>query len=235
MQRSLRDLRLPIPDDQEMNAYTEMLISRDTPMHETLTQELSIVAVQFMEAACSARDGDREATSAHIAHAIALLRGLPSLGPRRARLPSNVETQVVRGGLPAWQTRKVTAHVEANLSRRIRIHEIAQLLGLSASHFCRSFKCSFGATPREYVLRRRIEVSQALMLTTAESLSSIALRCGMCDQQHFSRSFRRIVGQTPSMWRRTRRDSLKMVCHCDPLRTEFARDTVRADFENVER
>jgi AraC family transcriptional regulator len=185
-----------------------MLISRDTPAHETLARELSVVAAQLIEAACRARGGDREATRAHIAHAIALLRGMPSLGPNGTRLPSDVETYVVRGGLPAWQTRKIIAHVEANLSRRVHIGELARLLGLSASHFCRAFKCSFGAAPRDYVLRRRIEVAQALMLTTSEPLSSIAVGCGMCDQQHFARTFRRIVGETPSAWRRTRRGSL---------------------------
>lgn len=207
----MTDVRFPSPEDREITGFAEPLISRAKSKHESLTLELSVVAVQFMEAACSARDGNREATTAHITHAIALLRGMPSLGPRGARPLSNVATPVARGGLPAWQARKVNAHVQANLSRRIRIHEIAQLLGLSASHFCRAFKCSFGATPREYVLCRRIEASQALMLTTAESLGSIALKCGMCDQQHFTRSFHRIVGQTPSSWRRTRRDSLKMI------------------------
>ena len=88
------------------------------------------------------------------------------------------------------------------------MRELAALLGLSASHFCRAFKCSFGASPRDYVVRRRIEVAQALMLTTSEPLSSIAVSCGMCDQQHFTHSFRRIVGETPSTWRRTRRGSL---------------------------
>jgi AraC family transcriptional regulator len=88
------------------------------------------------------------------------------------------------------------------------VQELARLLGLSASHFCRAFKCAFGASPRDYVLRRRIEMAQALMLTTSEPLSSIAVNCGMCDQQHFTRSFHRIVGETPSNWRRTRRDSL---------------------------
>ena len=187
-----------------------MLISRDTPMHEMLTQELSVVAAQLIEAACRARDGDREATRAHIAHAIALLHGIPSLGPSSTPLLSNVETHVVRGGLPAWQTRRVTAHVEANLSRRIRIQELARLLGLSASHFCRAFKCTFGVSPRDYVLRRRIELAQGLMLATSESLSSIAVRCGMCDQPHFTRSFHRVVGQTPYTWRRTRRGSVKI-------------------------
>jgi len=192
-----------------MNVHAEILISGDSPMHETLAQELSVVAAQFIEAACRARGGDREATRAHVAHAIALLHGIPSISPSGTHL-SNVETHVVRGGLPIWQTRRVIAHVEANLFRRIHVRELARILGLSASHFCRAFKCSFGAAPRDYVLRRRVEVAQALMLTTSEPLSSIAASCGMCDQQHFTRSFRRIVGETPSTWRRTRRGSLKI-------------------------
>jgi AraC-like DNA-binding protein len=100
--------------------------------------------------------------------------------------------------------------VEAHLCRRIHIRELARLLDLSASHFCRAFKCTFGVSPRDYVLRRRIEVAQGLMLTTSEPISSIAVRCGMCDQSHFTRSFHRVVGETPYTWRRTRRGVLKI-------------------------
>jgi AraC-like DNA-binding protein len=181
--------------------------SSDSPLHETLAQALSVAANQLIEAACRARGGDFEATRTHVTHAIALLRAIPSLGPHSSNPASNAETHVVRGALPAWQTRKVVAHVEENLSRRVSVQELARLLNLSASHFCRAFKCGFGASPRDYVLRRRIEVAQAMMLTTSEPLRSIAMSCGMCDQQHFTRSFRRIVGETPSIWRRTRRGS----------------------------
>ena len=175
-----------------------------------MTQEWSVVAAQLIEAACRARDGDREAATAHIAHASALLHGIPSLGPSGNRLPTSVGTPVARGSLPAWQMRRVIAHVEANLYRRIPVQELARLLCLSASHFCRAFRCTFGASPREYVLRRRIEVAQGLMLTTSAPLSAIAATCGMCDQSHFTRTFHRIVGETPYTWRRTRRGSLKM-------------------------
>jgi AraC family transcriptional regulator len=184
-------------------------LATQLPIRQPTSHDLS-VAAQLIEAACRARDGDRDATTAHIAQAIALLRGIPTLGAAATHLPANVETNLVRGGLPAWQTRRVIAHVEANLSRRIPVQELAQLLGFSASHFCRAFKCTFGASPRDYVLRRRIEVAQGLMLTTSEPISSIAVRCGMCDQPHFTRSFHRIVGQTPYTWRRTRRGSLKI-------------------------
>ena len=193
-----------------MSASTEMLISRDAPPEEVSTQELSVVATLLVEAASKARDGDREATRAHIAHAIALLRGKPSLGPTGIHVLSNLETHVARGGLPAWQARKIFAHVEANLCRRIPVRELARLLDLSASHFCRAFKCTFGVSPRDYVLRRRIEVAQGLMLMTSEPLSSIAVRCGMCDQPHFTRSFHRIVGMTPYTWRRTRGGSMQV-------------------------
>jgi AraC-like DNA-binding protein len=46
------------------------------------------------------------------------------------------------------------------------------------------------------------------MLTTGASLSEIALSCGMSDQSHFTRSFRRIVGETPSSWRQTRHGAI---------------------------
>jgi len=51
-------------------------------------------------------------------------------------------------------------------------------------------------------------VAQGLMLRTNAPLSEIALRCGMSDQAHFTRTFRRVVGETPCLWRRTRRNAM---------------------------
>jgi AraC family transcriptional regulator len=174
-------------DDNGVRPACDYAAAAGQDVNEDRGAELSGVAAQLIEAASKARDGDRDATRAHIARAVALLHR---------------PTHAARGGLPAWQTRRVFAHVEANLWRKIPIRELARLLGLSASHFCRAFKCATGFSPRDYVLRRRIEVAQGLMLTTSEPLSSIAVNCGMCDQSHFTRSFHRIVGETPHMWRR---------------------------------
>ena len=49
---------------------------------------------------------------------------------------------------------------------------------------------------------RRMERAKTLMLTTRDSLCQIALACGLCDQSHLNRLFRRVVGTSPWAWRR---------------------------------
>jgi len=165
----------------------------------------SVIATQLVEAACRARDGDCEAAKACIARAIALLRGEPSAIPATAPPLDSSKRLITRGGLAAWQKRRLTVYIDAHLAGRIRIEELAQLLNLSESHFSRAFRCAFGTSAHDYLTRRRIEMAQGLMLTTAETLCAIALRCGLSDQSHFTRLFRRVVGETPYAWRRARR------------------------------
>jgi AraC family transcriptional regulator len=169
------------------------------------SDNFSVVAVQLVEAACRARDGDFEAAKAYIARAIALLRGEPSTIPTTVPPLHGTKRLITRGGLAAWQKRRLTVHIDAHLGGRIRVEELAQLLNLSESHFSRAFRCAFGTSAHDYLTRRRIEMAQGWMLTTGETLCAIALRCGLSDQSHFTRLFRRIVGATPYAWRRARR------------------------------
>jgi AraC family transcriptional regulator len=192
--------------DGEMHVGVGPLVVPETPASQASSTDLSVVA-QLIEAARRAGAGDREAASAHIAHAVRLLQGMPSFAPSVV-LVAATTVEVAPTGLPAWRSRRIIAHVDAKLPETIRVRELAELVGLSVSHFCRAFKRTFGASPRTYVLRRRIELAQGLMLTTRDPLSSIALRCGMCDQAHFTRSFHRIVGETPWSWRRARRGAM---------------------------
>ena len=166
--------------------------------------DFSVVAARLVEAACLARDGNCEAAKAQIARAIALLRGEPAPIPESPQPLNGDAREVVHGGLLAWKKRRLTAYIDANLAEPIRVSDLAALLDLSESHFSRAFRCTFGTSAHEYVTRRRIEVAQSLMLKSRESLCAIALRCGLCDQSHFSRVFRRVVGETPYAWRRTR-------------------------------
>ena len=102
------------------------------------------------------------------------------------------------------QIAKLMTYLEANIGSSIQIPDLAQLIGLSPSHFCRAFKKSVGISPHAYLMRKRVEHAQGLMLATCESLSQIAADCGLTDQAHFTRLFRRFVGESPGAWRRTR-------------------------------
>jgi AraC-like DNA-binding protein len=166
------------------------------------------VVVQLLEAACRARDGDHEATKAHIADAVRILQRTNHTSTGVGPVRSMSEGPAFPTGLLAWQARRIIAHIEANLSRKIPVSELAQLLTLSPSHFGRAFRRTFGEPPRAYVLHRRIEIAKGLMLTSPEPLSSIALSCGMYDQAHFTRCFHRVVGEAPHSWRRNRLTAL---------------------------
>jgi AraC family transcriptional regulator len=157
------------------------------------------MVVSLLHDATVALGSDREAAKASIARASALLRGEAD---RNGGDTTDASPMVARGGLAQWQLRRTIAHVDACLTSTIRVSDLAEITRLSKSHFSRAFRVSVGESVLSYIIRRRIERSQELMLTTDEPLSQIGLACGLCDQAHFSRLFRRVVGSSPSAWRR---------------------------------
>jgi len=148
---------------------------------------------RLAEAAAAASLSDREKARSRLQDALALLTTGPEPGSR-ARAP--------RGGLAPWQARRVAAYVHVHIGTSLRTSELAKLVRLSYSHFNRAFKVSFQETPTAYIMRQRMRLAQNKMLTTGHPLSQVALECGLCDQAHFSRMFRRIVGESPRLWRR---------------------------------
>src|SRR6516225_12254803 len=122
-------------------------------------------------------------------------------------LQSRNQRPRIRGGLPAWRSRRVMAYIDAHLAGRVSVAELARLTGLSNGHFGRAFRQTFGVPPGTFLRRRRVEFAQGMMLRTDLTLSQIALSCGLFDQPHLSKMFRSVVGETPSAWRRARCDT----------------------------
>jgi AraC family transcriptional regulator len=130
------------------------------------------------------------------AHALALR--LVALFMPPAEMPSGR----ARGGLAPWQKRKVDQYLSEHLGRALYVRELAGQVSLSVTHFSRAFRESFGTTPHQHIMGLRLKLAQQLMLTTRDPLSQIALACGMADQSHLTKLFRRALGETPTTWLR---------------------------------
>ena len=111
-----------------------------------------------------------------------------------------------RLGLTKRQLTQVTEFMHDNLSRCVRLSELASLAGLSASQFGRAFKVSTGMTPHKWHLATRIEYAKRMLADRGKSLVDIALEAGFCEQSHFTRAFTAANGVSPHAWRRSRLD-----------------------------
>jgi AraC family transcriptional regulator len=110
-----------------------------------------------------------------------------------------------RRGLEPWQKLRTEEMLRAHLEGNITIKELAEACSLSASHFGRRFRKSFGTSVHQRLIQHRIEHARHLLLGTNKTLIDIAMLSGFCDQAAFSRTFSRIEHMTPSCWRRVNR------------------------------
>ncbi len=81
------------------------------------------------------------------------------------------------------------------------IDSLARVAHSSPAHFIRSFKATFGETPHRYLQRRRVERAMYLLRTTPLSVTDICLDVGFTSIGTFGRTFRDIVGESPSQHR----------------------------------
>ena len=72
---------------------------------------------------------------------------------------------------------------------------------MSSTHFYQQFTRTFGTTPKDYVLRAKIEHAERLLLARADTVSDIAHMLGFSTSQHFGTAFRRYVGMSPTQYR----------------------------------
>src|ERR1700737_3524241 len=109
-----------------------------------------------------------------------------------------------RGGLAPWQESRAKEAMDANLDKEITIARLACDCDLSTSQFARAFRQSTGCPPHRWLLQRRVERAQDLLLTSDKTLAEIASSCGFFDPSHLTRAFRQPVATTPGLWPRAR-------------------------------
>ena len=156
--------------------------------HSSFREERDAILSRLLCQVVEALDTDTVRARDVLFRAVALVQQPRVPGPR---------------GLAPWQARSTLAVIDKDLGGRADIPRLAANVRLSQSHFHHAFKQYFGRPPRQFIIQRRIQRALELMRNTELGLSEIAQICGFSDQAHFTRAFRKLVGYTPGMWRRS--------------------------------
>ncbi|MBU5426864.1 AraC family transcriptional regulator [Tissierella pigra] len=86
-------------------------------------------------------------------------------------------------------------------SEPIVIQEMCEMLGVSYSHFHRSFKQKIGKSPQEYLINTRLTAAMELLQNSRTSIRKIADYCGFQDERNLQRMFSKNIGITPNAFR----------------------------------
>ena len=118
------------------------------------------------------------------------------LGPER-----DAAADVVKARLPRHKLERVNAFIDANLSRRLHVGDLAAVAYLSPFHFTRLLKQATGLSPHAYLTFHRIERAKRMLAESGLALVEVAARVGFQTQGHFTEVFRRHAGTTPRRFR----------------------------------
>ncbi len=129
--------------------------------------------------------------------ALHLLRSSPATRLERPDAP-----QRAIGGLAVWQRKRVVTYMAEHLADDVRLGDLARLVGLSETHFCRAFGQSTGIAPRALLRKLRMQRAKELLATQAMPIAEIALEVGYGNQSSFGVAFRQATGLSPRAWQR---------------------------------
>ncbi len=96
----------------------------------------------------------------------------------------------------------VTRYISEHYSEALTLEEMAASINLAPTYFSRKFKSVTGSTFREYIIYIRIRQATQMLLTTDDSVTQIAEKCGFNSGNYFKDCFRRTMGQSPTQFRK---------------------------------
>lgn len=103
---------------------------------------------------------------------------------------------------------RVTEFIAVNLALPLPVDRLAALATLSRAHFVRQFTQATGQPPSDYVLARRLERIERLLLATELTVAEIARATGFNDANYLAKTFRRHRGLAPLAFRATRAEAI---------------------------
>jgi AraC-like DNA-binding protein len=103
---------------------------------------------------------------------------------------------------PARHLLRARDQADARYFEPLTVADLAATAGLSPAHFSREFRRTFGETPHQYLLTRRLERAAALLRNTDRAVADICFAVGLTSVGSFTTSFRRAYGTSPTAHRK---------------------------------
>lgn len=122
--------------------------------------------------------------------------------------------------------------MDRDYAEPLDVRAVAAAACLSEAHFIRCFRACFGETPHRYLQRRRVERAMFLLRETDRSVTDVCFDVGFTSLGTFSRTFRAIVGETPSGYR-DGHDAIE-VPHCFQMAASRPRSWPRGERVAIE-
>lgn len=102
---------------------------------------------------------------------------------------------------PLWLGR-LKEFLHANFAEPPGLNELAKAVDVHPTHLARVFRQFERCTVGDYIRDVRIDYARRRLIGSNDPLAEIALAAGFADQTHFTRSFKRVTGMTPTEFRR---------------------------------
>ncbi len=106
-------------------------------------------------------------------------------------------------------TSKIKKYISKNIKKDMSLNDLSSYIGCSSNHTIRIFKKEFDMTPHAFIIHQKITQARKIMKrrSSRTTLASIAKEVGFYDQSHFSKSFKKVLGVNPSVYRRSNNSS----------------------------
>lgn len=103
-------------------------------------------------------------------------------------------------------------YITQNIHQKINLQDLATSVGYSYDYFRHQFQKSFGMSPKEFILKEKINRVKMRLANKNDSIAELAVRYAFEDTSHLVRTFKTMVGCTPTEYReKTKADKIEIV------------------------
>jgi len=95
-------------------------------------------------------------------------------------------------------------YIDVNIDKPITVGMLCELLGITQPYLFKIFKSELGVSPKQYIVRRKINQAKTMLAETDVPISTVATSLGFYDTISFSKFFKSVTGSSPSLFRQTK-------------------------------